>query len=155
MSRVPVVLRALGTKLGEEGIPTVTVSGIDRLEAHLRRTRRGRSHRLCGHPLTDSVTLQLGINPMRLTFRVLQRLRNPCPLDKRETGYYPGFDPNGTRPKDPSGLEPPTMRGPDPPDKKCRMCDRDIPDPSKIGECKICMKRACEICIPKTTPRLR
>ena len=73
------------------------------------------------------------------------------PLDKRETGYYPGFDPNGTRPKDPSGLEPPTMRGPDPPDKKCRMCDRDIPDPSKIGECKICMKRACEICIPKAT----
>ena len=39
----------------------------------------GRSHRLCGHPLTDSVTLQLGINPMRLIFRVLQRLRNPCP----------------------------------------------------------------------------
>ena len=75
----------------------------------------------------------------------------PVPLDKRETGYYPGFDPNGTRPKDPSGLEPPTMRGPDPPDKKCRMCDRDIPDPSKIGECKICMKRACEICIPKAT----
>ena len=31
----------------------------------------------------------------------------PVPLDKRETGYYPGFDPNGTRPKDPSGLEPP------------------------------------------------
>ena len=57
----------------------------------------------------------------------------------------------GRRPKDPSGLEPPTMRGPDPPDKNCRMCDRDIPDPSKIGECKICMKRACEICIPKAT----
>ena len=75
----------------------------------------------------------------------------PVLLDKRETGYYPGFDPNGTRPKDPSGLEPPTMRGPDPPDKKCRMRDRDIPDPSKIGECKICMKRACEICIPKAT----
>ena len=75
----------------------------------------------------------------------------PVPLDKREAGYYPGFDPNGTRPKDPSGLEPPTMRGPDPPDLNCRMCDRDIPDPSKIGECKICMKRACEICIPKAT----
>ena len=58
----------------------------------------------------------------------------PVPLDKRETGYYPGFDPNGARPKDPSGLEPPTMRGPDPPDKKCRMCDRDIPDPSKIED---------------------
>ena len=79
LSRVPVVSRALGTRLGEEGIPKVTVSGIDRLEAHLRRTQRGRSHRLCGHPLTDSVTLQLGINPMRLTFRVLRRLHNPCP----------------------------------------------------------------------------
>ena len=57
----------------------VTVSGIDRLEAHLRRTRRGRSHRLCGHPLTDSVTLQLGINPMRLTFRVLQGYATRAP----------------------------------------------------------------------------
>ena len=49
------------------------------LEAYLRRTRRGRSRRLCGHPLTDSVTLQLGVNPTGLTFRVLRRLRSPCP----------------------------------------------------------------------------
>ena len=72
-------------------------------------------------------------------------------LDKREAGYYPGYDPNGARPKDPSGLDPPTMRGPDPPDRICRMYNRDIPDPSKIGDCKICMKRACDICIPKAT----
>ena len=31
------------------------------------------------------------------------------------------------------------------------MCNRDIPDPSKIEDCRVCMKRACEICIPKAT----
>ena len=136
LSRVPFVLRALEMKLGGEGIPMVTVSGIGLLGARLRRTRRGRTRRLCGQPLTDSVTLPLGVNPTRLTFRALRRLRNPCPWINA---------------KPDTGLEPPTMRGPDPPDKKCRMCDRDIPDPSKIEECKICMKRACEICIPKAT----
>ena len=30
-------------------------------------------------PSTDSVTLQLGVNPTRLAFRALRRLRNPCP----------------------------------------------------------------------------
>ena len=72
-------------------------------------------------------------------------------LDKREAGYYPGYDPNGARPKHPSGLDPPIMRGPDPPNRNCRMCNRDIPDPSKIEDCRICMKRACDICIPKAT----
>ena len=146
LSRVPVVLRALGTRLGEEGIPMVTVSGIDRLEAYLTRS--------FSPPLRPPVDrfrdTPTGGQPNAANFQSPPKATQSVVLDKRETGYYPGFDPNGTRPKDP-GLEPPTMRGPDPPDKKCRTCDRDIPDPSKIEECKICMKRACEICIPKAT----
>ena len=31
------------------------------------------------------------------------------------------------------------------------MCNRDIPDPSKIEDCRVCVKRACDICIPKAT----
>ena len=62
-------------------------------------------------------------------------------LDKLKPGIIPGYDPNGARPKDPSGQS----------DRNCRMCNRDTPDPSKIEDCRICMKRACDICIPKAT----
>ena len=31
------------------------------------------------------------------------------------------------------------------------MCNRDIPDPSKIEDCRVCVKRACDICVPKAT----
>ena len=147
LSRVPVVLRALGARLGEEGIPKVTVSGIDRPEAHLRRTRRGRSHRLCGHPLTDSVTLQLGINPMRLTFRVLRRLRNPCPWINVKPDIIQDLIPTVQGRRILRALSRRPCVAPILLTRNVGCVIGNFPTPAKLGN----VKRACEICIPKAT----